>query len=256
MKVYRANPAAVDAFMRQRRRIGLIFLPIVMVGSPVLLAAQEILQGHATSALVEPARLVVAASVVAILGFFMLVALYPGPRVRARRASYMLEVTDDDLRRHGDELLPYTVNRSEVVRISERSLGMVVLTATGWKLNVPRYLEGYDEVREILRGWRPIEADTARDALSTALAVAISIAWVGGFATMQAAPLRRWWDAGAIVFLAAQAWMIRNWLRELRDPDLTAIDRYARVGVIIVFTIFLMLVVIAVLIDLLSALGT
>ncbi|HWN51975.1 MAG TPA: hypothetical protein VNO18_19535 [Xanthobacteraceae bacterium] len=263
MKVYRADPAAVDAFVRRRRRVGLVVWPIVMVGSLVLLAAQELLRGFLTrtfaeparltiAAFVEPARLTIAAYVVAIFGFFILVTLYPGPRVRAQRASYMLEVTDDDLRRYRDGFLPYTVHRSEVVRISEESSGIVVLTATGWKLNIPRYLEGYDEVRETLRGWRPFETDTARNALS----IAISIAWVGGFATMQFAPLGRWWDVGAIVFLAAQAWMIRNWLRELRDPDLTETGRYARVGGIIGYTIFLVSVAIAVLIDLLSALGT
>src|SRR5215471_6187293 len=134
MKVYRPNPAAVDVFMRQRRRSGLIVWPIMMVGILISLAVQVLLRGHPISALVEPASLIVAACLIAILGFFILVALYPGPRPYARYASYMLEVTDDDLRRYREGLSPYTVHRSEVVRISERSSGIVVLTAQGWKL--------------------------------------------------------------------------------------------------------------------------
>jgi hypothetical protein len=256
MKVYRADPAAVDAFIRQRRLIGLVVRPIMMVGILASLAVQVLLRDHPISALVEPASLIVAAWLVAILAFCMLVAmlvaLYPGPRAQALYVSYMLEVTDDDLRRYQEGLSPHTVHRSEVARISEHSSGIVVLTAKGWKLKIPRYLDGYDEVRETLLGWRPFETDRARDALSTALPIATSIVWVGGFATMQYARLGRWWNVGAIVFLAAQAWMIRIWLKELRNPELTKSGRYAMRGIIIGYTILF----VAVLIGLLSAFGT
>jgi len=248
MKVYRANPSAVDAFMRQRRRIGLIVWPILMVGILVSLAVQVLLRGHPISALMEPASLIVAACLVAILGFCMLVAmlvaLYPGPRAQALYPWYRLEVTDDDLRRYQQRLSPYTVHRSEVVRISEQASGIIVFTANGWKLNIPHYLDGYDEVRETLRGWRPFETNTARNALSIALLIAIQIAWVGGFATVQFAPLARWWDVGAIVFLAAQAWIIRHWLRELRDADRAKSGRYALHGMIISYTILFVAVLI------------
>jgi hypothetical protein len=99
-----------------------------------------------------------------------------------------------------------------------------------------------------LHTWPCFESDTARNALSTALSIAIVIAWIG----VEFAPLGRWWDVGAIVFLAAQAWMIRNWLKELRKPELTKSGRYALRGMIIGYTILF----VAVLIGLLSVLGT
>jgi hypothetical protein len=239
MKAYRANPAAVEAFVRRQRRIGLI-VNLIAIVTIVLFApgaVQILLYGHPASAFLERPNLIVAACLVAIVWFF--VRLFPRPRGRPRghtgHASYVLEVTDDDLRRYRDGLSLFTVQRSEVVRISEQSWGIVVSTANGWKLNIPRYLDGYDELRETLRGWRPFETDTARNALFTAL----PIACIGAFiVAMRFAPHGRWWDAGANMFLAAtaQAWMILYLLEELRDPDIVKGGRYALRGLIIVYT--------------------
>jgi len=202
----------------------------------VVPAAVQILHGHpasAASALLELPNLIVAACLVAILQFVRLFQ-EGAPRGRAGHASYVLEVTDDDLRRCRDGLSPFTVQRSEVVRISEQSSGIVVRTANGWKLNIPRYLEGYDELRETLRGWRPFETDTARNALLTAL----PIGCFGALIAVQFAPHGRWWDAGANMFLAAtaQAWVILDLLDELRDPDIAKSGRYALRSLIIVST--------------------
>jgi hypothetical protein len=146
----------------------------------------------------------------------------------------VLEVTDDDLRRYRDGLSPFTVQRSGVVRISEQSSGIVVRTANGWRLNIPRYLEGYDELRETLRGWRPFETDTARNALFTAL----PIGWFGALIAVQFAPHGRWWDAGANMFLAAtaQAWITLDSLEDLRDADIAKSGRYVLRGTIVVYT--------------------
>jgi len=234
MKAYRANPAAVEAFMRRRRRIGLLvnLIAIVMVVLVVPGAVQILLYGHPASALLNVPNVIVAACLVVILRF--LVKLLPGPRGRTGHASYVLEVTDDDLRRFRDGLSPFTVQRSEVVRISEQWSGIVVRTANGWKLNIPSYLEGYDELRETLRGWRPFETDTARNALFTAL----PIGCFGALIAVQFAPHGRWWDAGANMFLAAtaQAWLTLDSLEDLRDADIAKSWRYVLRGTIVVYT--------------------
>ena len=234
MKVYRADPTALDTFMGRRHRIRLLVSSIAIVMAVLMLpvAVQVLLHGHQISALSELPNVIVALCLVPILRFFA--QLLSRPRGHTGHASYVLEVTDGDLRRCRDGLSPFTVQRSEVVRISEQSWGIVVSTANGWKLNVPRYLEGYDELRETLRGWRPFETDTARNALLTALPTV----WVGAFIAILFAPHGRWWDAGTNMFLAAtaQAWMTLDLLEELRDADIAKSGRYALRGLIIVLT--------------------
>jgi hypothetical protein len=86
MKAYCAGPAAVDAFMRRRRRIGLIVNLIVIVMAVLLVpvAVQILLHGDPASALLNVPNLIVAACLVVILRF--LVKLLPGPRGRAGHA--------------------------------------------------------------------------------------------------------------------------------------------------------------------------
>src|SRR5215813_3034657 len=225
MKVYRADPTALDTFMGRRHRIRLLVSSIAIVMAVLMLpvAVQVLLHGHQISALSELPNVIVALCLVPILRFFA--QLLSRPRGHTGHASYVLEVTDGD---------SPSRQRSEVVRISEQSWGIVVSTANGWKLNVPRYLEGYDELRETLRGWRPFETDTARNALLTALPTV----WVGAFIAILFAPHGRWWDAGTNMFLAAtaQAWMTLDLLEELRDADIAKSGRYALRGLIIVLT--------------------
>ena len=242
MKMYRARPAAVDALIQPRRWLLII---VFVLATAVMLVAIAVITRHAV--LVRGDKSIswvlawfIVPSVIVFwipLGLMMLMIMRSLRREHAGLASYVLEVTENELRRHQDGLVPRIVHRSEVDRISEGPWGIVVYTTSRDGLNIPRYLEGYDEVRDRLRAWRDLEQDTARTA-RIVLAVAIGIALVGAWATMDYGPTARWRVVGAIVSLAMVPWWIRVLLRELWEPDLPKRKKLALVFPIIVVTWF------------------
>jgi len=149
----------------------------------------------------------------------------------AEAASHLLEMTENELRRHRDGLVPCTVHRSEVVRISENSSGIVVYTRSRGGLNIPRYLEGYDELRDRLRAWRDFERTPI--ARATVSALVIMYTAVGGLATAHYGPTLGWRIVGDIVFLPAMLLWICIMLRQRREPDVPELHKGAlAVGII------------------------
>lgn len=80
-------------------------------------------------------------------------------RTRAAWGSYVLELTEDGLLRRHRDMADQPLRREEVTRLVELpGQGLSVLTAQPTRyVNVPETVERYEEVRERLARWRPIE---------------------------------------------------------------------------------------------------
>ena len=119
------------------------------------------------------------------------------------------------------------MHRSEAVRISENSSGIGVYTRSRGGLNIPRYLEGYDEVRDRLRAWRDFKRTPI--ALATVSALVILYTAVGAWATAQHGPTLGWRIVGELVFLPAMLLWICVLLRQRREPDVPEFHKGALV---------------------------
>jgi hypothetical protein len=220
MKAYRANPAAVDAFMHRQRRLILLSMPIILPMTAVAVVAPysipRILRGESIVhvALSIPPFLLITLAVLILLVVFAAMLR----REHLQAASYLLEMTENELRRYRDGVVPCTVHRSEAVRISENSSGIVVYTRSRGGLNIPRYLEGYDDVRDRLRAWRDFERTPIARATVSALVILYTA--VGAMATAQYGPTLGWRIVGDTVFLPAMLLWICTLLRQRREPDI------------------------------------
>jgi hypothetical protein len=229
MKAYRAHPSAVEAFMHRRRCILLLTMPIIMPMMAVLAVPSygipRILRGESIVhvALSIPPFLLITLAVLIPLTVFIIMLLFR--RWHAEAASYLLEMTENELRRYRDGLVPCTVHRSDVVRISESSSGIVVYTRSrGW-LNIPCYLEGYDEVRDQLLAWCDFERIPIAQATVTAALIMYTA--VGGWAMAQYAPTLGWRIVGDVVFLPAMLLWICIMLRQRRELDVPELHKGA-----------------------------
>jgi hypothetical protein len=216
MKAYRANPAAVDAFMHRRRRFILLSIPIILPMTAVAVVAPNsiprILRGESIIhvALSIPPFLLITVAVLILL--VVLAAMLLLRREHREAASYLL--TENELCRYRDGVVPCTLHRSDVVRISENSSGIVVYARSRGGLNIPRYLESYDEVRERLRAWRDFERIPIAPATVSVVAIYMP---PGGVAAAQFGPTLGWRIVGRTVLLPAMLLWIYVSLRRRRE---------------------------------------
>jgi len=75
-------------------------------------------------------------------------------RFRARWASFEIALEPEAIARTVEGYSPVRIARGEVTALEEHAAGVTVRGAGGKGLVVPRELEGYDEVRAALAGWR------------------------------------------------------------------------------------------------------
>jgi hypothetical protein len=76
-------------------------------------------------------------------------------RLDARWSSFEVRVEDDAIGREVAGFPPVRILRADVAAIEERTVGLVVRDRAGRSLLVPREVDGYERVRELLGGWRP-----------------------------------------------------------------------------------------------------
>jgi hypothetical protein len=76
-------------------------------------------------------------------------------RLVARWSSFEVAVGDEGIGREVDGFPPIAIPRSDVAAVEERATGIVVRARSGTSLLVPRELQGYERVRDLLAGWAP-----------------------------------------------------------------------------------------------------
>jgi hypothetical protein len=251
MKAYRANPAAVDAFMHRQRRLILLSMPIILPMTAAAAVAPygipRILRGESlvhVALSMPPFVLITLVVLILVTVFITMLSLR---RRHAEAASYLLQMTENELRRYRDGVVPCTVHRSEVVRISENSSGIVVYTRSRGGLKIPRYLEDYDEVRDRLRAWRDFERTPIARATVSALVILYTA--VGAMATAQYGPTLGWRIVGDITFLPAMLLWIWTLIRQRRGLDVPEFHKGAHVFGIISYTLLSILGLFALLHD-------
>ncbi len=76
-------------------------------------------------------------------------------RLHARWSSFEIRVEPEAVGREVCGFPAVRIARAEVSAIEERAAGLVVRDRAGVSLLVPREVDGYERVRELLAGWRP-----------------------------------------------------------------------------------------------------
>jgi len=135
-----------SAASRTRRRLLLSF--VAAAGATVAVWAAA-LRGQGAGA---PA-LAFALGLLALLAFVSLRRRLR--RLHARWSSFEVRVEADALGREVSGFPSIRIARAEVSAIEERAAGLVVRDRAGRSLLVPRELDGYERVRELLAGWGP-----------------------------------------------------------------------------------------------------
>ncbi len=141
-------PEAVlrSAAARTRRRL-LVSL-VGAAGATVAVWATVLrVQGAGASALA------VALGLLALLAFLSLRRRLR--RLHARWSSFEIRVEPEAVGREVCGFPAVRIARAEVSAIEERAAGLVVRDRAGVSLLVPREVDGYERVRELLAGWRP-----------------------------------------------------------------------------------------------------
>lgn len=100
----------------------------------------------------RPATLAFALVLLAALAFFSLRKRLR--RLHARWSSFEVRLEADAIGREVSGFPAVRIARADVGAIEERAAGLVVRDRAGRSLLVPRELEGYERVRELLSGWR------------------------------------------------------------------------------------------------------
>jgi len=75
-------------------------------------------------------------------------------RLHARWSSFEVQLEDGAIGRVVSGFPPIRVPRADVAGVEEGAAGLVVRDRAGRSLLVPREVEGYDRLRELLAGWR------------------------------------------------------------------------------------------------------
>ena len=83
-------------------------------------------------------------------------------RLDARWSSFEVTVSDAAVGRVVEGFPPVSIARADVVSVHERGEGLVVQGRGGATLLVPRELDGYERVRDLLAGRNPPLPETRR----------------------------------------------------------------------------------------------
>ncbi len=75
-------------------------------------------------------------------------------RLHARWSSFEVRVEDDEIGREVSGFPSIRIARADVAAIEELGAGLVVRDRAGRSLLVPREVEGYERVRDLLERWR------------------------------------------------------------------------------------------------------
>ena len=137
---------------------------------------------------------------------------------RRELASFRIALGPDVIRRVSARLAPLELTRPEVVRIVEMPPGMVLIAKNPARaLVVPRTLDGYARVREVVSRWRVPEVRTS----APLLVAGVALAWVAGLTGLGLAvfaPAPSLAMLGAIVFAGLGS--VLGWqLLRTRDGD-------------------------------------
>ena len=137
-----------SAAARTRRRL-LVSLVAAAGATVAVWAAVLRAQGAGAGA---PA-LAVALGLLALVAFLSLRGRLR--RLHARWSSFEVRVEPDAIGREVSGFPPIRIARADVFAIEERAAGLVVRDRAGRSLLVPREVDGYERVRELLAGWHP-----------------------------------------------------------------------------------------------------
>ncbi len=99
-----------------------------------------------------PSALAVALALLAVLAFSSLRRRLR--RLHARWSSFEVRVEADAIGREVSGFPPIRIARADVSAVEERAAGLVVRDRAGRSLLVPREVDGYERVRELLASWR------------------------------------------------------------------------------------------------------
>ncbi len=75
-------------------------------------------------------------------------------RLHARWSSFEVRVEDDEIGREVSGFPSIRIARADVAAVEESGVGLVVRDRRGRSLLVPREVEGYERVRDLLSRWR------------------------------------------------------------------------------------------------------
>ena len=135
-----------DAASRTRRRILVSFLASAIAVAAAWAAALRPRGGTVGSL----------AFALALLAALALVSLRRRlRRLHARWSSFEVAVGDDGIGREVEGFPALTIPRADVAAVEERTAGMVVRGRSGASLLVPREVQGYERIRDLLAGWAP-----------------------------------------------------------------------------------------------------
>jgi hypothetical protein len=74
-------------------------------------------------------------------------------RLHARWSSFEVRIEEDAIGREVSGFPPVRIARADVAAVAESAAGVVVRDRAGRSLLIPREIEGYERVRELLEGW-------------------------------------------------------------------------------------------------------
>jgi hypothetical protein len=74
-------------------------------------------------------------------------------RLHARWSSFEVRIEEDAIAREVNGFPPVRIARADVAAVAESAAGVVVRDRAGRSLLIPREIEGYERVRELLEGW-------------------------------------------------------------------------------------------------------
>jgi hypothetical protein len=132
------------AAARTRRRL---LATVCLAGAATVALWAAVLRAHGA----RPGTLLFALALLAVLAVLSLRRRLG--RLHARWSSFEVRVDADAIAREVSGFPPARIARAEVAGVEERPAGLVVRDRAGRALLVPRELDGYERVRELLRGW-------------------------------------------------------------------------------------------------------
>lgn len=145
---FRLRPDASRATARRmNRRFAATFVAVVLLVLAAYAAGMRE-TGRGLDALVVPFALLL------VLAAFSYVRRMR--RFRARWTSFEIALEEDAIGRVVVGFPPVRILRADVTAIEELPAGLAVRARDGRGIVVPRELDGYERVREVLAGWREI----------------------------------------------------------------------------------------------------